>query len=181
MILRLNTQTGLSSMSKRLLVLAFFVSLLFSFKSEATSLQAPAGRIVVTISGAIENTNASGKAALDRAMLEEAGLAELVTSTPHTQGTHRWRGVRLSSLLEMVGASGRTLTVVALDGYRAFLSADVIENYDPLLALDQNGKPMRVRDKGPAWIIFPWDERPELDDVAYSSMSVWQVSDIIVE
>ena len=40
---------------------------------------------------------------------------------------------------------------------------------------------MPVRDKGPLFIIYPFDANPELKSQTYYSRSVWQVAKIVVK
>ena len=35
---------------------------------------------------------------------------------------------------------------------------------------------MRVRDKGPLWIVFPWSEHPELVTERIRTWAVWQLT-----
>ena len=51
----------------------------------------------------------------------------------------------------------------------------------PLMALKMNGEYMRVRDKGPLFIVYPYDSSTELQNQIYYSRSAWQVSKIIIE
>jgi hypothetical protein len=44
-----------------------------------------------------------------------------------------------------------------------------------------NGKPMPVREKGPLWIVFPYDESPKFRSDYIYSQSVWQLNRIDVE
>ncbi|HBQ6508802.1 TPA: oxidoreductase, partial [Klebsiella variicola subsp. variicola] len=44
-----------------------------------------------------------------------------------------------------------------------------------------NGEYMRVRDKGPLFIVYPYDSSTELQNQIYYSRSAWQVSKIIIE
>ena len=49
------------------------------------------------------------------------------------------------------------------------------------VALKRNGEYMTVRDKGPLFIIYPFDSDPELKAQKYYSRSVWQVALIEVK
>ncbi|MCB2055329.1 MAG: molybdopterin-dependent oxidoreductase [Geminicoccaceae bacterium] len=149
--------------------------------SRADMLPSPTGPVLLTVSGAVQNTNAPGEARFDRAMLDALGLRELVSSTPHTQGRPVWRGVGLGALLHRVGARGERAVGFALDGYSVGIPMDVVERYDPIIALEREGKRLRVRDGGPGWVIFPWDEHPEITDQAFSGMSIWQLERLRIE
>jgi hypothetical protein len=45
-----------------------------------------------------------------------------------------------------------------------------------LLALKRNGEYMPVRDKGPLFIVYPFDSRPELKHQRFYSRSAWQLA-----
>ena len=41
-----------------------------------------------------------------------------------------------------------------------------------------NGKPMSVREKGPLFVIYPFDEQPQLKTSTYFSRCIWQLKQI---
>ncbi|HCQ7773629.1 oxidoreductase, partial [Enterobacter kobei] len=50
-----------------------------------------------------------------------------------------------------------------------------------ILALKVNGEYMRIRYKGPSFIVYPYDSLPELNNQIYYSRSAWQVSKMKIE
>ncbi len=67
----------------------------------------------------------------------------------------------------------------ALNDYAADIDLSDIEKYQPIVAYWQDGKPMRVRDKGPFWLIYPQSSFPkELNIERYHSQMVWQLKQI---
>jgi hypothetical protein len=130
----------------------------------------------LTVTGAIAHTNGSGAAAFDIADLERLGLTKLVTWTPWTEGEIEFEGILARRLMEAVGATGTEIDASALNEYEQTIPMDDFYSYDVLLALRMNGNPMRVRDKGPIWIIYPWSDHPELDDFITREKSVWQLT-----
>jgi hypothetical protein len=50
-----------------------------------------------------------------------------------------------------------------------------------LLARLLDDKPMAVRDKGPLFIIYPFDSSAELRTTVYFSRSAWQLKSIEVQ
>src|SRR5690606_17880750 len=102
-------------------------------------------------------------------MLQALPQRTLVTSTPWYPEAKTYRGPLLRDLLTLVGAAGSKLRIKALNDYQATLPLKDIERYDILLALSMNGKPLSVRDKGPSFIVYPFDGNPELkSDIYYS-------------
>ncbi len=51
----------------------------------------------------------------------------------------------------------------------------------PIIAYLQNGNPMSVRDKGPLWVIYPYDDNPDYQSEVTYSRSIWQLDRITVE
>ena len=144
----------------------------------ADPLARPTGPVVLTVTGTIAETNAPGKAEFDMAMLEALGTDEVVTATEWTEGTPTWEGVRLSTVLSSVGATGANIVATARNGYSGEIGMDLIRNYPVLLATHVDGKPIPA-DKAPLWIIYPVDAYPELlerDDMLWA----WQLATIDV-
>lgn len=157
-----------------------FVTLSAAPVGAAESLPKPTGAVILTVSGKIAETNAPGRADFDREMLESLGKATIKTSTPWTEGAPTFEGVPLAKLLAAVGATGTTLRAVALNDYKSALPAKDA-GLGVLLALKINGAPMRVRDKGPIWIIYPLDQNPALRTETTQARMVWQRKSIVVE
>jgi hypothetical protein len=43
-----------------------------------------------------------------------------------------------------------------------------------------NGEHLRVRTKGPLWVIYPWNDYSELQSESYYSRSIWQLRSLNV-
>lgn len=138
----------------------------------------PTGPVVLTITGAIAETNAPGKAEFDQAMIDALGADEIATATEWTEGTPTWGGVRFSKVLDAVRATGTTVVATALNDYSGEIGIDLIRDYPVLLATSLNGEPLAA-DKAPIWIIYPIDDYPELlerDDLLWA----WQLATVDV-
>lgn len=143
-------------------------------------LPAPAGKPILTVSGRIANTNAGEAASFDREMLEQLGLDGFQTTTPWYNGPVRFDGIKMTRLMQAVGATGTTITAVALNDYTTQLPLADFERYGTLLAIKRDGAYMPVRDKGPLFIVYPYDSAPELKSQQFYSRSAWQVAKLIV-
>ena len=146
----------------------------------ATLLPSPSGKVILTVSGRIDATNKGERAEFDYAMLEALGMDRIETTTPWYDGVVRFDGVRMQRLLQAVGASGETVTAVALNDYTTEIPLKDIRRYGVLLAMKRNGSDMPVSDKGPLFIIYPYDSKPELKSQRYYSRSAWQVASLEV-
>lgn len=110
-------------------------------------------------------------------------LTEFETSTVWTQGADTYTGVLLLDLLYHIGHTTvrGAVMVRALDGYSAQVEADLITAEAPLLSFLRNGTPMSVRDQGPIWLIFPYDNNPAFRTESIYAKSVWQVRSLEVQ
>ena len=154
----------LSAIRLSLLVLALLVPS-GTFAVGAGSLPKPADGIVLTVAGKISKANNRDEAHFDLAMLESLGGASLVTRTPWTDGEVTFEGFWARDLAAAVGAEGQTVVALALNDFRAEIPAEDLSQRDVLLAFKMNGRYMRVRDKGPIWIIYPQSRDGDLQDM----------------
>ena len=148
---------------------------------KAEPLAKPAEKTILTISGKIENTNADGEADFDRPMIEALGMEAVKTATPWYDGVVTFEGVRLDALMKQVGAKGTTVKAVALNDYTTTIPMEDFERFHVLLALKRDGNYMTVRDKGPLFIIYPYDSDPQLQSQTYYGRSAWQLARLVVE
>ncbi|MGI9421086.1 MAG: molybdopterin-dependent oxidoreductase [Geminicoccaceae bacterium] len=146
-----------------------------------TTLPKPKGRVLLSVTGAIERTNGESRADFDREMLEDIGMVEMETTTPFTEGSTVFRGVLARDLMRHLGASGEEIEAAAIDLYKVRIPLEDFERFDVLIALEADGKKLRVRDHGPAWIIYPWSQNEELSKEVYSRRSIWQMNAIEVQ
>jgi hypothetical protein len=141
-------------------------------------LPAPQERVILEITGKISNTNAGNRAQFDLPMLENLGISRRKTATAWTEGQPAFEGVLMRDLLNQVGAAGDKVTVVALNDYKVDIPMSDFKNYPIILAYRMDGQALRVKDKGPLWIIYPADEFPELNNKQTQNKWVWQVKEI---
>ncbi len=141
----------------------------------------PNGRVLLTVTGAIELTNTQGKAEFDRDMLRRLGTAKLRTSTSWTDGTTVFEGVLASDVLSAVGARGTVATATALNDYSIEIPVADFERYGVLFALSMNGVELTVRDKGPIWVVYPRDDHPELRNPKVDAKWIWQLANIDIK
>ena len=147
----------------------------------AMALEAPQGPIVLRVTGNIEHTNAGNEAHFDREMLKTLEQRETLTATPWHDGKVRFSGPLGSALLEAVGAESGTMRVVALNDYAASVPVQDFFDYPVILAMQNDGKRLRVRDNGPIFIIYPFSEQPDLLNEEIMTRSVWQVKRIEID
>ena len=146
----------------------------------AEDLSVPEGDVILTVWGAIGATNVDGKAQFDLGMLEAIGDRTVVTSTIWTDGPQTFLGVSLNLLVKRLGVSGDVLRARSINDYYVDIPvSDAIEG-GPIIAYKVNGDVMLVRNKGPLWVVYPYDENPEYRSEVIYSRSIWQLDRIEV-
>jgi hypothetical protein len=150
-------------------------------RSDAAPLAPTKGEPILEIVGSIENTNASGVAAFDRDMLEALGLETVTTTTPWHNGVVRFEGVSLAKLMATVGAKGKTVRAIALNDYTTTIPLDDFAKFGTILAMKRDGQYMPIRDKGPLFVIYPYDHDSSLKSQMYYARSAWQVKRLEVQ
>ncbi|KXG85384.1 oxidoreductase [Agrobacterium bohemicum] len=163
------------------LVLSAVLAICFFSYAQADALPQPTGKPILTISGNISNTNADAAAKFDRDMLEAVGLVTIETHSPWYDGLTRFEGVSLKKLMDFVGAKGTTVTAVALNDYVSTIPMADFDKFNVILAMKRDGNYMEVREKGPLFVIYPYDTASELQTQTYYTRSAWQVAKLIVE
>ncbi len=137
---------------------------------------APRGPVILTV------VTPEGSYRLDRAALEKLTWVERKTlfHPEEKLGTVGvFQGVLLADLLRELGYPdpGR-VRFEALDGYRITVDWERIAPFHPMLALDQDRRPLPER-YGPVRVIFPY-KRLKPDPVAYNAYWVWQLTRLVV-
>jgi hypothetical protein len=160
------------------ILIALLASTLMLTGASAAQLAAPSGKVILEVTGKIANTNYGKTAEFDMSMLDALLPGTTTTSTPWYDGERTFSGPLGFSLLEAVGASGTMMKVTAINDYTTEVPVADFESYRVLLATRLDGEPMSVRDKGPIFIIYPFDDQPDLNNETYYGRSAWQVKSI---
>lgn len=144
----------------------------------ASALDAPTGPVVLTISGPISLANQDRRAEFDMAMLERLPQHSIHTETPWYTAARSFSGPLLRDVLAAAGAKSKALRLVALNDYRVEMPFDDAQRYDVVLARQLDRKPMSVREKGPLFVMYPFDSQPQLRNAVYFSRCIWQLRSI---
>ncbi len=147
----------------------------------AAALDRPTGDVVLTITGKLGSPNAGQKAQFDMAMLEKLPQHSFTTQTPWHSGPTRFTGPLLRDVLAAAGASGNKLVAVALNDYKTDIPFSDAARHQVIVARLLNDKPMPVRDKGPLFIIYPFDSKAELKTETFYNRSAWQLNQLQVQ
>ncbi|MBM1221017.1 oxidoreductase [Ponticoccus sp. SC2-23] len=126
----------------------------------------------------IISENATAEIVLTDDELMALPQLSITTGTPWTEMPMVYEGPTLWSVLERVEAIGSDIELVALNDYKVRLTADRITEDWPIVARLQNGETMSIREKGPYWLMFPFDNVKELQTETFFSLSIWQLAKI---
>ncbi|MGV6888427.1 oxidoreductase [Rhodophyticola sp. SM2404] len=102
------------------------------------------------------------------------------TSTLWTEGVLEFSGPSLKSVLASSGAGQGNIVMTAVNDYSVEMPQDIVSDELPIIANRMNGEPFSVRDKGPLWVVFPYDSDTELQQELIYSYSIWQLNRIEV-
>lgn len=139
------------------------------------------GPIVLKINGKIGVKNTADGAVFDNALLDALPQKSFVTETPWTKGSVKFTGPLLSDVLKAVNASGVNLKAIALNDYKVNIPVEDTRKYGIILARQMDGKMLTIRDKGPLFVMYPFEQFPELKTTVYLSRCIWQLQSITVE
>jgi len=161
---------------------------------------APQGHVLLTLGGAVTETNLpargendggllgfldvqhDGGAGFDAAALD--GLEQFeITIAYGPEGHEReitFSGPRLSDVMRMAGADGKTAKPMAMDGYQAEIPWASIEAFQPIVATHADGGPMGIGGYGPTMIVFPPTDDADLTQ-EQAGQQVWALAYIGVE
>jgi len=167
-------QTGAARMHRRDIALLAFLAPSLLVRP-ALGQGAPA-REILAVTGRIAPAHLARGARFDLRALEALGLETLETRTPWTGNEpRRFEGIPLAKLLGAVGAEGARLRAVALNDYAITAEIAELTAAGGFLATRQDGQALRIRERGPIWLLFPWSARPELDTTVLRERSIWQI------
>ncbi|WP_293935596.1 molybdopterin-dependent oxidoreductase [Iodobacter sp.] len=147
----------------------------------AAALEPASGKIILTINGKVGEKNTATAAVFDLAMLEKLPQQSFSTKTPWDALPIKFTGPLLRDVLRAAKASGQQIKAVALNDYKTEIPFDDVNQFNMLLAHKMNGQAIPARTKGPLFIVYPYDSKPELQTKPYYERSAWQVKTLSIE
>jgi hypothetical protein len=147
----------------------------------ADGLPPPKGRVVLTVAGQIGQANRGKEAVFDMAMIEALPQHSFTTRTPWYDRPVKFTGPLLADLLAAAKAQGKTIKASAINDYTISIPLTDAQAHGVIVARLLDDQPMAVRDKGPLFVIYPFDSKAELRSSTYYERSIWQLKRISVE
>ena len=117
----------------------------------------------------------------DMASLKKLPQKTFTTQTPWFKEPVTFTGPLLRDVLANAQLKGKMLDAVALDDYKSKIPVSDMMNFDVILAHSINGEQLTPKNKGPLFIVYPFDSKKELQAVLYYQRCVWQLKSLIVE
>ncbi len=110
--------------------------------------------------------------------LSELKQAEFSTSTIWTTNRIKFSGPTLQGLLDEVGAGPGPIRLRAVNDYVVVMPRDRVEKNAPIIANRMDDEPYGIRQKGPLWLIFPYDSDARFQSEEVYAFSIWQLTHI---
>jgi hypothetical protein len=151
------------------------------FWAPSFALEAPAGRPILTISGALSKPNAGTVAKLDMRMIEALPQQTFTTRTPWYAKPVTFTGPLLADVMAAVGGKGSALSATAINDYTITIPMDDVNARRVIVARLIDGKPIPVREKGPLFVVYPFDSDAALRTSTYYERSIWQLKSLEVK
>lgn len=145
------------------------------------AIPAPSGDPILTVTGKIGTTNSDKAIVMDLATVESVGEVDYHVTDPFEGNKTVFRGPLMSNLLDLwkVPADATTLHVVALNDYVVDVPIVDLRKYPVVFALEQDGKYMPVSTRGPAMLVYPYEDF-KFDTNIYNNYWAWQIKTIDV-
>jgi hypothetical protein len=135
----------------------------------------PSGAVLLTISG----TGMKNEARFDRAMLAALPQHSFTTRTPWYPAARKFSGPLLRDVLAAAGVQtrvkGQIIEAIAINDYKVTIPIGDALQHDLIMAHLLDDKPMTLRDKGPLFLIYPFDADEHLRNSVFYSRSAWQL------
>ena len=165
---------------RRRLVLASLAAPCAFVLPPAGARDGPTGAVILAVRSRAASGSPSGEPTeFDMPMLERLPQRRIVTETPWYQGVRGFTGPLLRDVLAAAGApSAERARLVALNDYRVEMPLDDVRRYDVIVARLLDDKPMSVREKGPLFVMYPFDTQPQLRTSQNFGRCVWQLKAI---
>jgi hypothetical protein len=90
----------------------------------------------------------------DRAAIAALPQQSITANAEPWSAAVKMSGPKLADVLGAAGATGKPITVYAMDGYGAAMTIDQIAARDWVLAMSADGKPLGIGGRGPLWLAY---------------------------
>lgn len=149
-------------------VICALIATMLSFLASVGTAQ-DTGPVLLTV------THGDTVTTYDLAALQDLGAETFDTTTIWTEGMQSFTGVPLAALVETLGIEKGVIKASAINDYTIEIPVTDAVAGGPIIAYFNNGAEMSVRDKGPLWIVYPYDSNADYQTEVIYSRSIWQL------
>jgi hypothetical protein len=177
---------GRDLLRESLRLIGISAALLFGAPALAQQ-QQPSGAVVLTISG----VGLKGEAQFDMAMLAALPQQSFTTQTPWYPVARKFTGPLLKDVLAAAGLlterhdkaqrQGQVIEAIAINDYKVTIPLEDALQRRLIMARLLDDKPMTLRDKGPLFLIYPFDADEHLRNSVFYSRSAWQLKSLRIK
>lgn len=125
-------------------------------------------------------SSGSGMHALTMSDLEAMPQVVFTTSTVWTDRAVEFSGPSVATVLRAIGVTGETVRATALNDYAVDIPVSALEDDAPIIATRIDGAHFPRREKGPLWIVYPYDSAERYQTETTYGRSIWQLRDLEV-
>jgi hypothetical protein len=129
----------------------------------------------------VNRPSPEGPVILTPAQLQALPQHELTEQPTNFPNPGKFRGPLLADVLKLAGAEGKDAKLTAFDDYQVSITADEMAQHQPILSLELDGATLIGHDFGPYFVMWPFKEKPEIDNDTFQSKAIWQVIKIEVQ
>jgi hypothetical protein len=115
-----------------------------------------------------------------KAALQAMPQTSFKTATPWQKLPATYSGVALGTFLSLLKAKGTKVRLLALNDYAVVADIKELVGNGALLAIARDGVALPISDKGPIFVVFPFDSDAKLRTDSVYLHSVWQLCQIDV-
>ncbi|MEH6442371.1 MAG: hypothetical protein V7784_00615 [Oceanospirillaceae bacterium] len=162
----------------KIILLMIFSSIFSAKLLYASDSALEQGKVILTVLGNFEKNTTGFGVKFDRKMLMSFKQTTIATTTPWTSGINNFKGPTIEDVINSLGVKGTQLIATALNGYKVSIPMSDIKKYPVIIALRRNDLILSVRQKGPGWVIYPWDKYQELRTNVYYTRAIWQLKSL---
>lgn len=114
--------------------------------------------------------------------LQALTQSDITTAHPWSIAPQHYHGVDMNALFGLLFNHRRVLSIQleALNDFSVAVDWSQIEAFSPILAWQEDEQVMTRRNKGPLWLVLPFDQVPKVQQADFLHFMVWQLRAIRV-
>ena len=142
----------------------------------------PTKDVILTVTGKIGTTNKDNAIKMDLPTVESVGLVDYKVTDPFEKKDAVFRGPLMNNLLDLwqISKEATKLHIVALNDYVVDVPIAEVRKYPVVFALQQDGQYMPVSTRGPAMLVFPYNDF-QFNQTVFNDYWAWQIKTIEVQ